>query len=227
MQKRVLKIGAVAIASAMLAGCQSSPLAGWNFGKSDNGRLAASPTVDGLIILEEGRQYLREGNISKAVASFQLARMDKSTAAAANNGLAVAYAKLGRPDLAERYFMTAAALDPNESKYVANLLRLQGNVMLARSARAAERVAEAEVARETELVAARKEPAPLHRLSHGEFRITTAEPAAAPQMSIGSRQAAKAKVEEPAEEDAPQIAMADTQKVTKQFELVFGKWLQK
>lgn len=226
MEKRSLNIAVVAAAAAMLAGCQSSPLAGWTFNKADGKRQAASPTVDGLIVLEEGRQYLREGNISKAVASFQLARLDKSTAAAANNGLAVAYAKLGRPDLAERYFRTAAALDPEETRYVANLLRLQGHVMLARRAQAAEQMAIADSRREVEALARAKAPE-VHRVSRGEIRITTAEPTSAPQMSIGSRQAAKEPVEEAAPVAEVKVAMADTQKVSKQFEVVFGKWLQK
>lgn len=226
MEKRTFKFATVAIAAVMVAGCQSSPLAGWTFGKQDRSRMAASPTVDGLLVLEEGRQYLRQGNIAKAVASFQLARMDKSTAAAANNGLAVAYAKLGRPDLAERYFRTAAALDPAETRYVANLLRLQGNVMLAHRADTARQLASVEAATER-ADASRRTASPVHRVSHGEFRITTAEPAGAPTMSIGSRQAAREPVEEPAVVDETKVAMADTQQVSKQFEVVFGKWLQK
>ena len=226
MEKRSFKFAAVAVSAVLVAGCQSSPLAGWTFKKQDNSRLAANPTVDGLIVLEEGRQYLREGNISKAVASFQLARLDKSTAAAANNGLAVAYAKLGRPDIAERYFRTAAALDPAETKYVANLLRLQGSVMLARRAQPAEPVALAANSQAAEQASRRTAPA-VHRVSHGEFRITTTEPTAAPTMNIGTRQAAKKPVEEPAAIEESKVAMADTQKVSKQFEVVFGKWLQK
>ena len=224
--KKTIHLGTVAVAAVMLAGCQSSPLAGWTFKKHEGSRLAAAPTVDGLIVLEEGRQYLREGNISKAVASFQLARMDKSTAAAANNGLAVAYAKLGRPDIAERYFRTAAALDPAETKYVANLLRLQGNVMLARRERQVEQLAAVAERRSSE-EAARNSAAPVHRVSHGEFRITTAEPSGAPQISIESRQAAKTADEEVVEVEETKVAMADTQTVSKRFEVVFGKWLQK
>ncbi|MEZ5681359.1 MAG: tetratricopeptide repeat protein [Erythrobacter sp.] len=226
MEKRTLNFATVAIAAVMVAGCQSSPLAGWTFKKQDSGRMAANPTVDGLIVMEEGRQYLRQGNISKAVASFQLARLDKSTAAAANNGLAVAYAKLGRPDLAERYFRTAAMLDPAETKYVANLLRLQGNVMLAHRADTVRQLAMAGPAPEA-TSAPRGDAAPVHRVSHGEFRITTAEPAGVPAMTIEARQAAVKPLAEPTEPEATKVALVDTQKVTKQFEVVFGKWLQK
>ena len=43
--------------------------------------------------------------------------------AGATNGLAVAYLQLGRPDLAERFFKEAIALDPGNRKYQANLNR--------------------------------------------------------------------------------------------------------
>lgn len=226
MTNSKLKMGTAALAAMLLAGCQSSPLAGWTFDRGEGKRVAAQQRVKGSEVLEEGRMYLRQGNISKAVASFQLARLDKSTAAAANNGLAVSYAKLGRPDLAERYFRTAASLDPNESKYVANLLRLQGNVMMARQARATEQLAAAAVPAKAPEVARREAPE-VHRVSHGEFRIATIEPSVAPTMQLGSRQAAKQPAAEPAEEKAPEIALAETGRVSKQFEVVFGKWLQK
>lgn len=227
MSKNMLKAGVVVLAAVTVAGCQSSPLAGWNFNGGESKRMAASPKVDGPSVLEEGRHYLREGNISKAVASFQLARLDRDSAAAANNGLAVSYARLGRPDLAERYFRTAAALDPADTRYVANLLRLQGNVMLARRARAAEQFAAAETVQAPAVPAATRAASPVHRVSHGEFRITTREPSAAPGMQIGARQAAAEPAPEAVEPKVTEVALADTPKVSKQFEVVFGKWLQK
>ncbi|WP_162529503.1 hypothetical protein, partial [Segeticoccus rhizosphaerae] len=89
-----------------------------------------------------------------------------------------------------------------------------------------EQLALADSKRESETVARTKAPA-FHRVSRDEFRITTAEPGAAPQMSIGSRQAAKEPVEEAAPAEGTKIAMADSPKVSQQFEVVFGKWLQK
>lgn len=222
MTKRSVTFATVAGTAIMLAGCQSAPLAGWSFGKQERGRLAANPKVEGSAVLEEGRAYLREGNISKAVASFQMARMDKDSAAAANNGLAVAYAKLGRPDLAERYFRTAAMLDPSEGKYVANLLRLQGQAMLAQRAEVKELAAAPETT-----AAQRPAAAPVHRVSHGEFRITTVAPTVAPTMRVESRKAAQAPVEVVDDKPAPQVALAEQPKVTKQFEVIFGQWLQK
>lgn len=75
--------------------------------------------------LQEGRQALARGEIASAIVSFRIAALDQSSIAAAHNGLCVAYAKLGRDDLAERYFRQAATEDPAEPKYSANLARLE------------------------------------------------------------------------------------------------------
>ena len=76
--------------------------------------------------------FLRDGNLSAAVASYRIALLDPATRADASNGLGVAYAKLGRDDLAARYFLGAIDAEPDNPKYVANLLRLQQQVLLAR-----------------------------------------------------------------------------------------------
>lgn len=73
--------------------------------------------------LEAARQALREDRLSDAIAGFRNARVDAGQAAAAANGLAVAYARLGRPDLAERYFNQAIMLAPEDTRYAANLQR--------------------------------------------------------------------------------------------------------
>ena len=75
--------------------------------------------------LQEGRQALARGEIASAIVSFRIAALDQNSIAAAHNGLGVAYAKLGRDDLAERYFRQAATEDPAEPKYSANLARLE------------------------------------------------------------------------------------------------------
>ena len=84
--------------------------------------------------IEEGGAFLREGNLSAAVASYRIALLDPSSRADASNGLGVAYAKLGRDDLSARYFLAAIDAEPDNPKYVANLLRLQEQVLLARRA---------------------------------------------------------------------------------------------
>ncbi|QKG71133.1 tetratricopeptide repeat protein [Erythrobacter mangrovi] len=221
----VRKILVVATMAAAVAGCQSSPWHGRFMAKAN-----ASPSLRGSETgaqqLEEGRQYLREGNLSRAVASFQLARLDSDSAAEANNGLAVVYAKLGRPDLAERYFRTAILLKPDDTRYVANLLRLQGRVLMAR-----QRTATARLASATAAPVARPSAASVrvHRVSAGEFRIQTAEPERAPTMKIEYRQAAVVQpipAEEASAPSLPEIELASAHS-SRPFEVVFAPWLQK
>lgn len=185
---KVAKLAIVAVTAVSLGGCQSFPLTSWMFRDSQPDRpadeqLASNPTG----ALEEGRASLRDGNLAAAVASFRIAQLDRSTRADASNGLGIAYAKLGRDDLAERYFQAAILADPENTKYVANLLRLQQQTMLARRSSADEALAAARIA-----------PAPqshsadaalladnVERVSRGEVRISTrAELGNAPAIAV-------------------------------------------
>lgn len=172
--KRYAKLSCVVACAAMLGGCQSFPLTSWMFkGKRPAAEQRIELAGNTAGALEEGRGQLREGNISAAVASFRIALLDASTRAEASNGLGVAYAKLGRPDLADRYFQAAISAEPENSKYVANLLRLQQQVMLARRATAAQTVA---LARPVPRANPRQEGEPLvagrvDRVSRGEVTV--------------------------------------------------------
>lgn len=183
---KIVKLGTVIGAAAMLAGCQTSPFAGW-FSKSSDKRAQArtAPKLVGAQLIEEGRVQLSQGHISAAVATYRLARMDPSTAAQAENGLGVAYAKLGRFDLADRYFRSAVEREPQDMRFTANLLRLQRTVMMARAKlRTAEPVlAKAEPAAEPRGKVASAPP--VHRLSDGIVKISTREDLGArPQVAI-------------------------------------------
>jgi tetratricopeptide (TPR) repeat protein len=151
-----VRLTCVVAAAISLGGCQSFPLTSWMFKKDrptvEEHRLAGNTAG----ALEEGGAFLREGNLSAAVASYRIALLDRATRADASNGLGVAYAKLGRDDLAARYFMGAIDAEPDNPKYVANLLRLQQQVHLAR------RVDEI---RQGEALAAAASAAALSRLS--------------------------------------------------------------
>lgn len=115
------KIAAAAMATILLGGCQSI------FGhqaKLEVRPIGAETSESGAAVaLEEGRQFLKQGQVASAIVSLQIAAVDPTTAAAAHNGLGVAYATLGRGDMAERYFRQAIAEDPVEAKYSANLAR--------------------------------------------------------------------------------------------------------
>lgn len=122
----VARMACLAAGAALLGGCQSFPLTSWMF-KGDRPtsgherQLAGAPAG----ALEDGRAALRTGNVSAAVASFRVALLDPSMRGEACNGLAVAYAKLGRDDLAQRYFLAAISAEPENPRFIANLLRLQ------------------------------------------------------------------------------------------------------
>lgn len=144
------------LASTLLGGCQSI------FGS--HAKLEVRPigteqtSATAAVALEEGRQYLTGGEIASAIAAFRTAAQDPSSAAPAHNGLAVAYALLGRGDLAERFFQQAVADDPAEAKYAANLAKFYSSreaelakaqavaapIVVARTDEAAVAVAEAE-----------------------------------------------------------------------------------
>jgi tetratricopeptide (TPR) repeat protein len=194
------------MASSLLAGCQSFPFSKLGFGKP-RPTATMPPVVDqtGLVVLGEGQEQLRRGNISAAVASFRVATLDPDSRAGANNGLGIAYAKLGRADLANRYFSTAALLDPANTKYAANLERLERKEYFAMRARDEARMAEATAQTPpeapatfaaafgtpvTEHVSITKEPAAsITRISRSEVRISGgAQASAATRMRVEYRQ---------------------------------------
>jgi tetratricopeptide (TPR) repeat protein len=178
---------ALASAAAMLGGCQSFPLTSWMF--KDARPAPARPLQlqgDPALAVEEGKSFLRSGKISAAIASFRVARLDRASIAEANNGLAVAYSRLGRLDLARRYFQAAASLEPDNTKYGANLMRVEQNLQLASRLGGAQdlRVAAAKAApaRRPEGGAVR---GPVVRISHAEVHVRGAQqPAPAPWMEV-------------------------------------------
>ena len=77
-------------------------------------------------MLDRGRAQLDAGLDALAIESFRgQLRLDPENADA-YNGLAVAYGRIGRDDLAQRYFETALAKDPMNSRAQTNLARLNG-----------------------------------------------------------------------------------------------------
>lgn len=74
--------------------------------------------------LDAGRQALANDNFGAAIAVFREARLRSETAAEAYNGMAIAYSRIGRPDLAERFFRQAIANAPDDRRYYRNLARL-------------------------------------------------------------------------------------------------------
>jgi tetratricopeptide (TPR) repeat protein len=78
-------------------------------------------------MLQRGRAQLAAGLEALAIESFRAEIRFNPDNMDAYNGLAVAYGRIGRNDLAQRYFEIALAKDPLNVKVQANLHKLQGN----------------------------------------------------------------------------------------------------
>lgn len=104
-----------------LGGCQMLGLGG-SMASASTEQMRTGISADfGAQQLEEGRRALVEGRTADAIGSFMLARTFPEQSAAAFNGLAVSYSRLGRTDLAERFFQTAIAMAPSEERFRTNL----------------------------------------------------------------------------------------------------------
>lgn len=111
----------LAVLALALGGCQ---LLGIGGPRAARAPVQADPAIlanFGSDQLSEGRKALTEGRTVDAINAFMLAKSFQEHTPAAYNGLAVAYSRLGREDLAERFFLTAAALDPDDPRYRSNL----------------------------------------------------------------------------------------------------------
>lgn len=130
----------LAVPLMALSGCQSSPLTSWLFKRPDR-NAAQIMRSEGLHSLAEGRDALQEGRPAAAVVPLRIALLDPTTRPQASNALGVAYAQMGRDDIAEQYFKAAIEADPGDTRYVANLLRLQHAVLARRTQADASRLA--------------------------------------------------------------------------------------
>lgn len=142
--KRTIAIIAIALATPGLAGCQGL------FGPSGNSRVASTDADLNSYFAEqlgEGKALLGRQQYGAALAAFRQARLHPEHAGEAYNGMAVAYAKLGRADLAERFFLAASAVDPGNPRYLANLQRLQDSRPVMTAAAPAEQQVEVKAER--------------------------------------------------------------------------------
>jgi tetratricopeptide (TPR) repeat protein len=152
---------------------------------------APAPALAAGSSTEAGRAQLADGQPGLAIASFQRALSNGEPVAPALNGLGVAYARLDRDDLAERFFREAMAVDPANSRYSENLaLLMRSPSFIARPAATAEQASEENSAlpngtgNETQKAKPEQAtPGLLHRISRTMVRIITAPPQAAPLKS--------------------------------------------
>jgi hypothetical protein len=85
------------------------------------GGAEAAQAQNATALIAAGRAFLAEQNYGLAITRFRDALAFEAGSAAANNGLGIAYASIGRDDLARRYFERAIAFDPQTPAYRRNL----------------------------------------------------------------------------------------------------------
>ena len=171
-----------------LTGCQA--IFGPRTAHVESADAAQIAAADANPALDLGRQLLKAGRIAQAIGLLRVAQRDPSSMAEASNALGVAYAKLGRHDLADRYFRMALSLEPGDARFAANMLRLQHDYDLAlrRNEEEAQLALRAEDDRRLAEAQARAVPEPgqIERVSRGQVQIhTQPQPeAVAPRVGV-------------------------------------------
>lgn len=123
MRKFKASLLLVAIAAMPLGGCKA--LFGSSQFTAQKAEIREQQPLDfAQRELTLGREALDKGNWAEAIIALRNAQRMPQFAAQAHNGMGVAYAQLGRADLAERYFLLAIAQAPEDRRFSANLARL-------------------------------------------------------------------------------------------------------
>jgi len=108
------------LATLLLAGCTSRHQ---NLNIQAAGEAALTQPTGAEELIAAGRGYLDKQNYGLAISQFREALRFDASSAAANNGLGIAYAAIGRDDLARRHFERAIAFAPDQAAYRRNLER--------------------------------------------------------------------------------------------------------
>jgi len=125
MKKAILTTGVVVTAAMLLSGCSVMRSLGFGGGKPKAQQAAADmPGMPQGGFTEIGRTQLAQGNFGLASETFQRALAAGEPRGTALNGLGVAYARIGRADLAARFFRMAMEAEPANERYAANLSAL-------------------------------------------------------------------------------------------------------
>lgn len=113
-----------------ISGCQGFPM---HFGMQKNVE-AAAPDMSSYFAqrLNDGRRHLGADRPGAAVDAFRQASYHPDFAGEAYNGMAIAYDRLGRYDLAERFFTQAVQAAPEDERFARNAARFDTS-MLART----------------------------------------------------------------------------------------------
>ncbi len=124
--RRFRKLGnrcGVALAAMLLSSC-SLPALFTAEKPADRGVVSASGEATRGVtspMYEKGKAHFNAGQFGLAVNEFQAARAETPSSVEILNGLAATYDRLGRFDLADRYYKEAVALDPKNAQTLNNI----------------------------------------------------------------------------------------------------------
>jgi len=124
MKKSAVWGTAVVSASVLLSGCKILGIHHVAEAAAPAQQAVAQASPIPGSALQAGRDNLRENRTGLAIESFNRALASGEDPAAAYNGLAIAYSRIGRTDLAYRFFKKAANSDPLNPIYARNLAML-------------------------------------------------------------------------------------------------------
>lgn len=188
MSYSIPKMAIVVAGAFALSGCGAiSSIFGSHSARMPEVRVPAADAESAIVqATQEGRNHLDKGQTGLAIESFQRALSLGAPTPDALNGMGVAFARLGRYEVAHRFFEDARALDPSNERYAANLARLNRSPAFAMRheadmvAAVTEAAAREEKAAAAAVASAKPRPGQLTRVSKHEFKINTATPTKAP-----------------------------------------------
>lgn len=185
-------ISLIALAVAT-AGCQAFPIFG---DRSPDARVAPDMSSYFEQRLADGRRHLEAQRPGAALTAFRQASYHPHYAGDALNGMAISYDRLGRYDLAQRFFAQAVTAAPEDARFARNAARFDA-AMLARNSAAEQTLlaqnesAEVTAPTESQLAsAARAVDAELAPMPQGRMqRVSASQVHIAPREDWGARMA--------------------------------------
>lgn len=121
MKRHQFEIAGSVAAIILLGGCSAfQPQAKLEIRSVESGQRGSEISDP----LAEGRGLLALGQNANAISAFRNALRENPNSGDAYNGLAIAYDRIGRQDLAQRYFELAVSVEPENVRYRGNLARL-------------------------------------------------------------------------------------------------------
>lgn len=182
MSAKASRLALCAVGAVTLSGCQlmSSLHLAHGVSRSEPGSADKE-----LYFTARGRALLQAGQPGAAIEAFNLALATGEAPAPIYNGLGIAYARIGRPDLAYRFFQKAKMSDPANPTYAANLDRLVKSPQFtldmvprvsrppAASAASSGQMAQTGLAAKQDEPAASSQPGRLRRTGAHQFSLTT------------------------------------------------------